>query len=322
MSFTKPDGETCPAFLLGCDSAGKRWRAGGGSDGVGVRPRFRPFHWPFTSLEAVLGCAINIHSCVMPPMLHPPIVLLPICLRHFEDRWFHALPEAYSEAVRVAGCLPMLVTAEGPEEIDVLLDLADGILLPGSPNNVHPSHFNEVILNHDLPLDLKRDGLSLPLIRAAIARGIPLLGICRGHQELNVALGGSLHQALHEVSGYANHQPHVDDVLERRYGPAHDIEIQPGGLLESILGKGSRRVNSIHGQGIHRIAPGMIVEALAPDGVIEAISNPAACGFNLGVQWHPEWQAVDNPVSEAIFGAFGEACRVFQAQRRQVPRQT
>ncbi len=218
----------------------------------------------------------------------PPIVLLPACIREFDSRAFHCCPDVYSEAVRLAGCLPMLVTAEGTAELDALIDLADGILLPGSPNNVHPSHFEEDVLDSSLPLDPKRDALTLPLIRAAIRRGTPVLGICRGHQEINVALGGSLHQAVHLIPGNMNHQTTVNEAPELKYGPAHRIAILSGGLLERIAGSGPVSVNSIHGQGINRLAPCLRIEAWAPDGVVEAITAPAAPGFNLGVQWHPE----------------------------------
>ncbi len=246
---------------------------------------------------------------------HPPLVILPACHRIVDERIFHATPAAYSEAVRLAGCQPLLVTAESPAELETLLELADGILLPGSPANVHPSHFGESVHDPALPLDPKRDGLSLPLIREAIARGIPLLGICRGHQEINVALGGSLYQAVHEIPGHDDHQPAGDETPERRYAPVHEARILPGGLLEKLLGPGPVTVNSVHGQAVHRLAPCLRIEALAPDGVIEAIHAPDAPGFNLGVQWHPEWQAAGNPVSETLFHAFGDACRAYRDQR-------
>jgi putative glutamine amidotransferase len=209
----------------------------------------------------------------------------------------------------------MLVPGIAPGEFEALLELADGILLPGSPNNVHPSHFDEEILDPSLPLDPKRDALSLPLIRAAIERGIPILGICRGYQEINVALGGSLHQAVHLIPGNDNHQPHADGAPEVKYGPAHEVQLTPGGLLESLLNREHVTVNSIHGQAVNRLAPGFRIEALAPDGVIEAITQPTAPGFNLGLQWHPEWQAAESPVSVAIFEAFATACRRFRDQK-------
>jgi putative glutamine amidotransferase len=246
---------------------------------------------------------------------HPPLVLLPACHWIIDGRDFHATPAAYSEALRLAGCLPSLVSAESPGELAALLEIADGVLRPGSPNNVHPAHFGEAIHDPSLPLDPRRDALSLPLIREAIARGIPLLGICRGHQEINVALGGSLHQAVHEVPGHDNHQPAGDEPPEQRFGPVHPIRIVAGGLLERLLGSGPVIVNSVHGQAVHRLAPGLRIEALAPDGVIEAIHAPDAPGFNLGVQWHPEWKAAGNPVSVALFQAFGDACRTYRDHR-------
>ena len=251
----------------------------------------------------------------MSDSFRPPLVLIPACHRVIDGRVFHATPEAYSDALRLGGCQPLLVTSQLPGEFETLLELAAVILLPGSPNNVHPSHFDEEIHDPSLPLDPKRDALSLPFIREAMKRGIPLLGICRGHQEINVALGGSLHQAVHELPGNEDHQPAHDDPPERMFGPAHEIHIVPGGLLEKLLGPAPVIVNSVHGQAVHRPAPGMRVEAFALDGVIEAIHAPDAPGFNLGVQWHPEWQAAGNPVSTAIFHAFGDACRAFRDRK-------
>jgi len=245
-----------------------------------------------------------------------PLVLLPACNRGVDARDFHCVPVAYSDALRMVGGQPLLVPGIAPGEFEALLKIADGILLPGSPNNVHPSHFSEEVLDPALPLDPKRDALTLPLIRAAIERGIPILGICRGHQEINVALGGSLHQAVHLIPGKDNHQPFADAGPDLKYGPAHDVAITRGGLLDDILGMQTITVNSIHGQAINQLAPGLRIEALASDGVIEAITLPTAPGFNLGLQWHPEWQAAGNPVSFAIFQAFAAACRSFRNRKR------
>ena len=250
----------------------------------------------------------------------PPLVLLPACRRVLEDRHLYVVPEAYTEAVRLAGCQPLLVPGVRDGELESLLDLAAGILLPGSVNNVHPSHFGEEVLDATLPLDPDRDALTLPLIRKALERGIPLIGICRGHQEINVALGGSLHQAIHRIPGYENHQATVDEPPAVRYGLAHDVEVVPGGLLASILGSTRVRVNSVHGQGVNRLAPGLRVEALSPDGVIEGFTLPTAPGFNLGLQWHPEWLAAESAVSMAIFQAFGAACRAYRAEHSDRPR--
>jgi putative glutamine amidotransferase len=243
-----------------------------------------------------------------------PVALVPACNRLVGPHPFHIVGHKYIEAVRLAGCQPLVVPSAAPEEFDALLDLADGLFLTGSPSNVHPSHFDETVHDPALPLDPVRDAWTLPLIPKALERGLPLLAICRGAQETNVALGGSLHQAVHEVAGHIDHRDRDEDSLERQYGPAHPIDIVPGGVLARLLQAERVMVNSLHGQAVKRLAEGLSVEARAPDGVIEAFSRPGAPGFNLAVQWHPEWQAASNPVSMAIFGAFGAACAAYRHQ--------
>jgi len=173
---------------------------------------------------------------------------------------------------------------------------------------VHPRHFGETVHDAALPLDPERDRWTLPLIRCALDLGVPLLGICRGFQEVNVALGGSLHQAVHEQPGHRDHRDAPDAALDVAYGPAHPVEVASGGLLARITGRTHFDVNSLHGQGVHRLATGLRVEARAPDGLVEAFSVPASGAFALCVQWHPEWQPDANPVSKALFEAFGAAC--------------
>ncbi|HEX6364322.1 MAG TPA: gamma-glutamyl-gamma-aminobutyrate hydrolase family protein [Albitalea sp.] len=244
-----------------------------------------------------------------------PVVLVPACNRMLGQHPFHVAGRKYVDAVRLAGALPLVVPPVPPEEIDALLDLADGVLLTGSPSNVHPSHFGEDVHDATLPLDPERDTWTLPLVPRALARGIPLFGICRGFQETNVALGGTLHQAVHHVPGRHDHRGASDAAPEVTYGLAHEVRVEPGGVLERVLGERSVRVNSVHGQGVNRIAEGLRVEARAPDGLVEAFSAPAAPGFNLCVQWHPEWQAASNPVSQRLLAAFGDACRAYRAGR-------
>ncbi|MBF0643676.1 gamma-glutamyl-gamma-aminobutyrate hydrolase family protein, partial [Pseudomonas protegens] len=156
----------------------------------------------------------------------------------------------------------------------------------------------------------------LPLLRAAIAAGVPVLGICRGFQEMNVAFGGSLHQKVHELPGYMDHREADDPRIEVQYAPAHPVAIQPGGVFEAMGLGGEIQVNSIHSQGVDRLAPGLRVEAVAPDGLIEALSVEHSKAFAFGVQWHPEWQVLSNPAYLRIFQAFGDACRQRAAQRR------
>ena len=237
------------------------------------------------------------------------IVLIPACNRVLGQHPFHVAGRKYAEAVRLAGCLPLVVPSIAPDEIDDVLDAADGVLLTGSPSNVHPVHFGEEVHDDALPLDPERDRWTLPLIPQVLARGIPLFAICRGFQEANVALGGSLHQAVHEVPGQRDHRGAKDAAPEVTYGVAHPVDVMPGGVLERVLGQRRFEVNSVHGQGVNRLASGLRVEARAPDGLVEAFSAPDAPAFNLCVQWHPEWQAATNPVSRRLLEAFGDACR-------------
>lgn len=246
-----------------------------------------------------------------------PVVLVPADNRMLGLHPHHVVGRKYVDAVRLAGCLPFVVPWADAGEVDELLSHADGVLLTGSPSNVHPSHFGEDVHNPALPLDPVRDGWTLPLTRRALELGVPLLAICRGFQETNVALGGTLFQAIQEVPGKNDHRAPSDTSAEVQYGQAHEVHVQPGGLLERILGDETTiRVNSVHTQGADRLAPGARAEALAPDGLVEAFTLPAAAGFNLCVQWHPEWQAADNPVSMKLLRAFGAACRAFRSQRR------
>ncbi|HVH83507.1 MAG TPA: gamma-glutamyl-gamma-aminobutyrate hydrolase family protein, partial [Steroidobacteraceae bacterium] len=155
--------------------------------------------------------------------------------------------------------------------------------------------------------DPARDATTLPLIRHAVDSGVPVLGICRGFQEMNVAFGGTLHQRLHEVPGLLDHRDDESQPLEVQYGPAHDVTLEPGGVLRSLADGDRIRVNSLHSQGIERLGAPLAVEARAPDGVIEAFRVRAAASFALAVQWHPEWQVMTNPFSRVLFAAFGKA---------------
>ncbi len=244
-----------------------------------------------------------------------PFVLVPACNRMVGDHPFHIAGKKYLDAVRLAGCQGFIVPSLEANDFDDVLDAADGVFLTGSPSNVHPRHFGETVYDAALPLDVMRDDWTLPLIPKILARGIPLFAICRGFQETNVALGGSLYQAVQDVPGRNDHRAAKGAPAEVQYGLAHPVDIVRGGRLEAILGTGSVQVNSVHGQGVNRLAEGLRVEALAPDGLVEAFSVSAATGFNLCLQWHPEWQAASNPVSMKLLKAFGAACAAFRSQR-------
>lgn len=250
------------------------------------------------------------------PRSRPPVVLVPACNRMLGPHPFHIAGKKYLDAVRLAGALPLIVPSALPDELDALLDLADGVLLTGSPSNVHPGHFGETVHDPSLPLDPVRDAWTLPLIPKVIARGMPLMAICRGFQETNVALGGSLHQAVQDVPGLHDHRARDGDPVEVQYGLSHPVRVQPGGVLARVLGADEVQVNSVHGQGVHRLADGLRIEALAPDGLVEAFSLAAPPGFVLAVQWHPEWLAAGNPVSMAMLHAFGTACQDYRDLHR------
>ncbi len=246
-----------------------------------------------------------------------PIVILPSDVKHIGEQPFHVVGQKYILAVvQAAEAMPLLVPAIGDEiEIDDLLSAADGILLTGSPSNIHPSHFGQAIHNPALPLDTARDGLTLKLVRAAVDAGVPLLAICRGFQELNVAFGGSLHQAVQEQVGKRDHREPKDLPLAAQYAVSHAVNLVENGQLARIVGHEQMLVNSLHGQGIDRLGAGLSVEAHAPDGLVEAVHVDGAKAFALGVQWHPEWKVMENPQYLAIFKAFGAACKARMLRR-------
>jgi putative glutamine amidotransferase len=249
-----------------------------------------------------------------------PVVLIPADVKQMGDHPFHVAGHKYLMAVaEAAGALPLVVPAISDLlEIEALLEIADGILLTGAVSNVHPSHFGQEVHNPKLPLDPARDALTLQLVQAAIKAEVPVLAICRGFQEINVAFGGSLHQAVHEVKGLNDHREAKDASIDMQYGHSHSIDLVAGGELAKIVGSNHMMVNSIHGQGIDRLGAGLVAEAYAPDGLVEAIRVEKAKAFTLGVQWHPEWKVMENPQYLAIFKAFGDACR-FRLRRHEPP---
>ncbi len=247
-----------------------------------------------------------------------PIVIVPACTCSKGDHPSHTVHSKYIDAVvQGAGCMPLVVPALGGKaDIDAVLAVADGVMLTGATSNVDAALYGQAIHDPALPLDPARDATTLPLLSAALERGVPLFGICRGFQEINVALGGTLHQAVHEAPGMMDHRERPGAPLDVQYGPAHRVRLTQGGVLARLLDglpqDGGIMVNSLHGQGIAQLAPGLAVEAVADDGLVEAFTVAHAAGFALAVQWHPEWHAVDDPVSVQLFHAFGLACHSYQ----------
>ncbi|SIT38399.1 gamma-Glu-GABA hydrolase [Paraburkholderia ribeironis] len=225
----------------------------------------------------------------------------------------HVVGEKYIAAI-VDGsqALAMLLPALGERQsVEDVLATIDGLLLTGSYSNVEPHRYGGKPSAPDTPRDAARDATTLPLLRAAIVAGVPVLAICRGLQEMNVVFGGTLHQSVHAVAGLNDHRENSQDDLDVQYAPSHAITLTQGGLLQRLAGgTNEARVNSLHGQGIARLGAGLMAEAIAPDGLIEAVSVTGARAFALGVQWHPEWKHADDALSRAIFRAFGDACRV------------
>lgn len=240
-----------------------------------------------------------------------PLIGIPSDRRIVGAHPYHMVGEKYARAVlEAAQAAPVLIPSLAEElGFEELLERLDGLLFTGSPSNVEPHRYEGPPSAPGTLHDPARDATTLPLIRKAVRVGVPVFGICRGFQEMNVAFGGTLHQKLHEVPGHLDHRDDESQPLEVQYGPAHDVILEPGGMLRALSPGDRVRVNSLHSQGIDRLGPGLAVEARAPDGVIEAFRVPDARRFAVAVQWHPEWQVMSNPFSRALFAAFGEASR-------------
>lgn len=245
-----------------------------------------------------------------------PLIGVPADRRILEPHPFHVVGEKYVTALRDGSdAIPFLIPALGETlSADEILQRVDGILLTGSPSNVEPHRYQGEPSRPGTLHDPERDATTFPLIAAALQQGVPLFAICRGYQELNVALGGSLHQYVHEQSGYHVHKEDPQDPLDVQYGLTHDVHLVEGGLLHRLAGKETVRVNSLHSQGVARLADAVTVEAVADDGLIEAFVVDGATSFALAVQWHPEWKVTENGFSMAIFKAFGDACRAYGSQ--------
>jgi putative glutamine amidotransferase len=238
-----------------------------------------------------------------------PVVVIPACTKLIEEDVFDAVGRKYSVAIaEIAECQPLLVPVGACiTDVGSVLEVANAVLLSGSPSNVAPEHYGEEAPIDPNALDPLRDAVTLPLIRAAVERKTPLFAICRGFQELNVALGGSLYQAVHDVDGHKDHRARTNVPLNEAYGPVHPVTLR--GQLRDWIGRDEIMVNSLHGQGISRLATGLKPEAFAEDGLVEAVRGPDDAAFCLGVQWHPEWSARSNDVSKSLFRRFGAAAR-------------
>ena len=247
-----------------------------------------------------------------------PIIGVPADRRVYEPHPWHMVGEKYLTAIiEAAEAVPLIIPVLADQlAIDELVDQVDGVMLTGSQSDLEPHHYGSESDDPDALRDPHRDALTLPIARHALETGVPLFAICRGFQELNVVLGGTLHQKVRDVPGYHNHKEDPDDPLDVQYGPSHPVTLVEGGLLARLAGTDQVMVNSLHGQGVARLANGVTVEAVADDGLIEAFTVDDARAFALAVQWHPEWKASSNEFSCAMFKAFGDACRERASKRR------
>ena len=243
-------------------------------------------------------------------MTTPLVAVVADALVHESYVW-HATPDTYLNALRdVAGLQPIIVPAFGDRtDFDSILSVVGGVMLTGARSNVHPDNYGVAETEDHGPFDPARDATTLPIIRRTLEAGLPLLAICRGHQELNVALGGSLANDIQELPGRDNHRAPEADTQDERYAIRQTVRLKDEGALEKLFAGGEIAVNSLHRQAIDRLADRLCVEATAEDGTIEAVRVRDAGAFACGVQWHPEYWAASDPTSRRIFEAFGEAVR-------------
>jgi putative glutamine amidotransferase len=246
-----------------------------------------------------------------------PLVAISTDVRQFENYTWHAAPQRYIEAALIgAGAFPVLVPSFGDKlDFEALLSAVDGVMITGSKSNVHPSLYGEEATEANGPYDPARDATTLPLIRKAIAHGVPLLAICRGIQELNVALGGSLATEIQERPGAMDHRAPASDDQNERFRIHQAVTIKPGSCLAGVFGAGDIQVNSVHRQAVGRLGPNLQIEAVAPDGTVEAVSVVDSRAFAVGVQWHPEYWFDTDTASGKVFKAFGDAVRMHAAER-------
>lgn len=248
-----------------------------------------------------------------------PVVLMSMGTQERKGHAYQVMTHKYiTPLAELSGCIPLLApSCCGADDIDQYLSMVDGVYLTGAGSNIDPALYGQKNKTPSKGQDKARDLFDIPLIRAALKRGIPLFAVCRGMQEINVALGGTIHQKAYEVPGLNDHREDSNDPVAVQYGDRHTVQALPGSWFAELMGDAAFLVNSLHGQALDQLGEGIEALAFADDGLVEAIHLPGVEQFTLAVQWHPEWQAAQNPHSVKIFQAFGEACRQHAAQRHQ-----
>jgi len=246
-----------------------------------------------------------------------PLVLVTADVKAIDGFDWHAVNATYLQAVlKGSDAIPMILPSLGPDlDLEAALDQVDGVLATGSRSNVNPQFYGKEPTEENGPYDPDRDATTLPLLKRALERGIPVFAICRGMQELNVALGGTLHTEIQSMSGRSDHRAPTSDNQDERFRIAHPVEVAAGGCLANVLGGEPLEVNSLHRQAVGALGNGLVVEARAEDGTIEAVSLKDSPGYVLATQWHPEyWVMTDSP-SKRLFEAFGVAVRAYREKR-------
>lgn len=249
--------------------------------------------------------------------MNQPIVAVSTDVRQFENYTWHAAPRQYLDAaITVADVLPLLVPSFGERlDLEALIGRIDGIILTGSKTNIDPTLYGLEATEDNGPYDRDRDATTIPLIRLALEHGVPLLAICRGLQEMNVALGGTLDSEIQDMAGRSDHRAPVSEDPDERFAIRQKIGIKPDTCLRQVLNTDAIMVNSVHRQAIGQLGSGLQIEAMAEDGTIEAISVIGSKSFAVGVQWHPEYWAKSDDASARILRAFGDAARTRASTR-------
>jgi putative glutamine amidotransferase len=258
----------------------------------------------------------NTSSNNSKPNTRKPVVLMSMGAQERSGHEYQVMTKKYMRPlVEHSGCAPVLApTCFGIDDLKLYLSMVDGVYLTGAGSNIDPTLYGQENLTPEKAQDQDRDRFDLPLIHAALAMGLPLFGICRGMQELNVALGGDMHQKLYTIPTMREHREDYSASVAHQYADVHKVRMVPDTWFAKLMQQEEIPVNSLHGQGIKTLGKGLQALAHAEDGLIEAIYLPEQEQFTLGVQWHPEWQAAQNPFSIRMFEAFGEACRQRVAQ--------
>ncbi len=246
-----------------------------------------------------------------------PLVLVTADVKAIDGFNWHAVNSTYLHAVvKGSDAVPMILPSLGAElDLDAALDQVDGVLATGSRSNVNPQLYGQEPTEENGPYDPDRDSTTLPLLKRAIERGVPVFAICRGMQELNVALGGTLHTEIQAMAGRRDHRAPQSDRQDERFRIAHPVEIASGGCLEKVLGAEPFEVNSLHRQAVGDLGNGLVVEARAEDGTVEAVSIKDSPGYILATQWHPEYWVTSDGPSRKLFAAFGDAVRAYREKR-------